>query len=476
MPLDNLISPTNLPHPINGRIENAATKAEGDFDKSVRKVFVTGLNSMRLGIAGVYLFHKAHSDDAIKKMLEAAEQDYKSDKGDLYPAIFVYAAKDIEEEISDITVWATHRANCCRRLKQLDEQKKNAKHFKNAETIADFIKSEGGMVKIAEAYKASQNNTTEPPVNDNPNSEDNGQAILYDALKRLPFHDTDYALPSGASEFVTLLAQRNAKGNASILGSLEIDADSLPPQLETLLQCNHAGVQNEVLCLHRLIKLSEIFSTEQILISAKGKTVLIPQIRTSQNHKKAIITARIFVSLKRPFPVSGEIKAGEFKILRKGLKSPDSLYRYALTTNDGGTCLFIKSSRAEFNVALEPMQTSAAYLVKPKLEKVTARFTLPIEFLNKVINAEEMKETQTTKLIVSHRRFKVGQNALPISANFNRKLDIDQDLLTKTFRLLTKLTDGDIEVRTYQLPGEISFHLVDDHGDFGIEFAGFEED
>lgn len=457
----------------DGRIVNEATTAEDAFDADVRKVFVAGLNSMREGIAGCYLFHKAHAPDAIKKMLEVAGQDYKGHKGDLYSPLFKYVAKDIEDDIFDASVWATHRANCCRRLKQLDTRA-NSKHFKNAEALANFIKSQGGMVKLGGAYKASEATTSQPTDKTNPDIDE--QALLLAAVKRLSHHDTDYALPSGSSELVALLAIRDAMGHASILGTLPMETDNLTLEMVRLLQGNTAALQDEIAICYRLVRLSEIFGSEQLLIGDGGKTVLIPQSRTDQNHKQADHTARIFVTLSMPLPVAGEINPDAFKKLRRAFKSPDKLYRYALSSSSDRSALIINAGGDKTKISLEPIRKSVALLVKPKSELLISEFTLPTEYLAAVVEAEEAQPTQTSELVISKNEIVMGGSSYSVESNVTQRFEVRQDLLTKTLRLLGELADSDVTVRTYDGVADISFHLINDHGDFAVEFASFEED
>jgi hypothetical protein len=460
--------------------QNAAKAARNDFDATVRTVFIQGHKSMRLGIAGGYLFHKNHSAAAIKKMLDLAKQDFKAYKGDLYSALFTYVANDINTEsdnhIPDVSVWATQRANCCRQLAELDNQK-NTQHFKNADVVASFIKEQRGMIAMGETYKANQKAPVDnkPASNDNNALEENRTELLLAAVKRLPHHLTDYTPPDTASGLFVLLAERDAKGNASIIGTLPMDAGSLEAQIEELIQGSQEAVSADILNLHRLARLSEVFGANQILIGEGGKTALIPQTRTNQSHKKAENTARIFVSLKEALPVSGELVPKECKALCKALKSRKNLHRTWVAANQDGSSLVVKSGKAKSEIELVGMSRSASHLVKAKSDATAAQFTVPAGFLSEVVEAEEAKQSATSSITIASGCITIGDITSPTGVKTLKSLTIRQSLLTKTFSLLAELTDNDITVRLYDLLDDISFHIIDEHGDFAIELTGFGE-
>lgn len=332
------------------------------------------------------------------------------------------------------------------------------------------------MIAMGEAYKTSQkaplNNN--PASNDNNSPEENSAELLQAAVKRLPRHLTDYALPDTKSGLVMLLAERDAMGNASILGTLPVDEESMQAQIEELVQDSSAAVSADVLNLYRLSRLSEVFGANQILIGEGGETVLIPQTRTNQSHKKAENTARIFVSLNEALPVSGELVPSECKALRKALKSRSALHRTLVALNKDGSHLVVKTGKAKSKIEFTGMARSASHLVKTKTDAIAAEFTVPVKFLTKVVKALETKSPHTTKIMVGDGRFTISGCTLPIKINALKSLTVRQTFLTKTFSLLAELTDGDITVRTYDIPGDISFHVIDELGDIAIEFAGFE--
>jgi len=275
---------------------------------------------------------------------------------------------------------------------------------------------------------------------------------------------------------VALLAIRDAMGHASILGTLPMETDNLTLEMVRLLQGNTAALQDEIAIFHRLVRLSDIFGSEQLLIGDGGKTVLIPQSRTDQNHKQADHTVRIFVTLSTPLPVTGEINPDAFKKLRRAFKSPDKLYRYALSSSSDRSALVINAGGDETTITLEPIRKSAALLVKPKSELVISEFTLPTEYLASVVEAEDAQPAQTSKLVISKNEIVMGGTSHSVETNASQRFEVRQDLLTKTLSLLGELADSDVTVRTYDGVADISFHLINDHGDFAVEFASFEED
>ena len=105
-----------------------------------------------------------------------------------------------------------------------------------------------------------------------------------------------------------------------------------------------------------------------------------------------------------------------------------------------------------------------------------SEFTLPTEYLASVVEAEDAQPAQTSKLVISKNEIVMGGTSYSVEANASQRFEVRQSLLTKTFRLLGELTNSDITVRTYDGVADISFHLIDDHGDFAVEFASFEVD